>query len=83
VKHKIVQVPVDTAFLARIDAGAGFVKESRAQFVREACELRLKRLEDLEKERRYLAGYEKRPDNTVWAEVSADSLAAQLPDEEW
>ena len=82
-KQKIVQVPVDSVFLARIDTGAGSVKESRAQFVREACELRLKQLDDLEKERRYQTGYEKRPDDTVWAEVSADSLAERLPEEDW
>ena len=78
-----MQVPVEAAFLERIDTGAGIVRESRAQFVREACELRLKHLEDLEKERRYRVGYEKRPDDTVWAEVSADSLAAQLSQEDW
>jgi metal-responsive CopG/Arc/MetJ family transcriptional regulator len=83
VKPKIVQVPVDAAFLERIDTGAAIVKESRAQFVREACELRLKRLKNLEAERRYRAGYESVPDDPAWAQMSSAALADQLPEEDW
>ena len=83
-RSKIVQVPVDAEFLERVDTGAGLVKESRAEFFRQAAALRLRQLDDLEGERRYEDGYARCPDGDPgWAEASASFLAAQLPEEQW
>ena len=82
-KPKIVQVPVDETFLARIDKGASVLRESRAGFVREACEMRLRSLEEAEQERRYESGYERRPEDLDWAGMAAAELARRLKKETW
>ena len=82
-KTTVVQVPVDEAFLSRIDETAGLVSESRAEFMREACRQRLGRIADEELERRYVEGYRRRPEDDAWARSSAKLLSTALPDEEW
>ena len=82
-KPKIVQVPVDETFLARIDTGASVLRESRAGFVRAACEMRLQSLEEAERERLYEAGYERRPEDPDWAEMAAAELAGRVKKETW
>ncbi len=82
--RKIVQVPVDDRFLERIDGGASLVRESRAQFVRQACELRLRQLEEEAKEKQYEAGYIRQPeDDDQWTDAAAEVLWADLPKEKW
>ena len=48
---KIIQVPIEDDLLKRIDATAGIVAESRAAFIREACQQRLKTLQARELDR--------------------------------
>ena len=82
-KPKIVQVPVDENFLARIDTGASLLRESRAGFVRAACEMRLRSLEEAEKERLYESGYQRRPEDPEWADMAAAELARRVKKETW
>jgi hypothetical protein len=51
-----VQVPMDEDLLERIDATAGIVAESRAAFIRAACQQRLKNFEAKERDRLYMEG---------------------------
>jgi metal-responsive CopG/Arc/MetJ family transcriptional regulator len=80
---KIIQVPIDDGLLERIDATAGAVAESRAAFIREACKQRLKSFEAKELDRRYVEGYQKRPEELDWAEASVRLLSKRLPKEKW
>jgi metal-responsive CopG/Arc/MetJ family transcriptional regulator len=80
---KIIQVPIDDELLERIDASAGVVAESRAAFIREACEERLKSLQAKELDRLYVEGYRKRPEESDWAEASVKLLSKRLPKEKW
>ena len=80
---KIVQVPIEDDLLKRIDATAGVVAESRAAFIREACKQRLKSLQAKELDRRYLEGYQKKPEGLDWAEASVKLLSKRLPKEKW
>lgn len=80
---RLIQVPIDDSLLTRIDSGASVVRESRAEFVRQACEQRLRKLEDLAKDQQYEAGYRRIPDDEDWAKASADALATLLPREKW
>jgi metal-responsive CopG/Arc/MetJ family transcriptional regulator len=80
---KIIQVPIEENFLKRIDESAGDVAESRSAFIREACKLRLRDLEAKELERRYVAGYRKRPEETAWAKTGAKFLSRVLSKEKW
>ncbi len=80
---KIIQIPIEDGLLKRIDDTAGDVAESRSAFIREACKMRLKDLEARELERRYIAGYRKRPEETVWAKTGAKFLSRVLSLEKW
>lgn len=80
---KVIQVPIEDDLLERIDATAGVVAESRAAFIREACKLRLKSLEARELDRRYVAGYRKKPEDTAWAETGAKLLSRIVPRGKW
>lgn len=80
---KIIQVPIEDDLLKRIDATAGVVAESRAAFIREACQRRLKSLRAKELDRLYMAGHRRQPENLDWAESSAGLLSKRLPKEKW
>lgn len=80
---RIIQVPIEDELLTRIDETADAAAESRAAFIREACRLRLKKLETEELDRRYVEGYQKVPESTDWAEASAQLLSHALPEEKW
>ena len=80
---KIIQVPIEDDLLERIDASAGVVAESRAAFIREACQQRLKSLRAKESDRLYMEGYRSQPEDLDWAESSARLLSKRLPKEKW
>ena len=82
-RKRLIQVPIDDGLLTRIDSGASTLHESRAEFVRTSCEVRLTRLENEALDRRYRAGYAAVPEDQRWADVSAAWLAATLPKEKW
>jgi hypothetical protein len=81
--NKIIQVPIDEDLLKQIDATAGIVAESRAAFIREACQQRLKALRAKELDQLYIAGYQRRPESLDWAQSSAKLLSKRLPKEKW
>jgi metal-responsive CopG/Arc/MetJ family transcriptional regulator len=54
--NRIIQVPMEEELLKQIDATAGIVAESRAAFIREACQQRLKSLRSQELDRLYIEG---------------------------
>lgn len=80
---KIIQVPMEDDLLKRIDASAGVLAESRAAFIREACQQRLKSLQAKELDRLYMEGHRSRPEDLDWAESSAQLLSRRLPKEKW
>jgi len=80
---KVIQIPLESDLLERIDETAAAMATSRAAFIREACKLRLKSLATKKLDRRYAAGYQKRPEDTAWAETGAILLSQILPEEEW
>jgi metal-responsive CopG/Arc/MetJ family transcriptional regulator len=81
--NKIIQVPIEEELLKQIDETAGIVAESRAAFIREACQQRLKTLQNNELDRLYIEGHQSHPENLDWAESSAKLLAKRLPKEKW
>jgi metal-responsive CopG/Arc/MetJ family transcriptional regulator len=80
---KTIQIPIDADLLERIDASAAIVAENRATFIRQACQQRLKRLQDKKLDGAYTRGYKKIPENKEWAESSAKLLAIRLAKEKW
>jgi hypothetical protein len=80
---KIIQVPIEDDLLRRIDATAGAVAESRAAFIRAACEQRLKTMQAKELDRLYMEGHRRHPEDLEWAESSVKLLSKRLPKEKW
>jgi hypothetical protein len=68
-----VQVPMDEDLLERIDDTVGIVAESRAAFIRAACQQRLKNFEAKERDRLYMEGHQRHPEDLDWAESSAQT----------
>ena len=81
--NKIVQVPMEDELLKRIDATADIASESRAAFIRKACQPRQKTKHAEELDRLYIEGHQSRPENLDWAESSAKLLSRRLPKEKW
>ena len=82
-RKKIIQVPIEDELLKRIDASAGVVAESRAAFIRTACQQRLKSLQTKELDQLYMEGHRSQPEDLDWAESSARLLSKRLPKEKW
>jgi hypothetical protein len=82
-RNKIIQVPMEEELLEQIDTTAGIVAESRAAFIREACQQRLKSLHAMELDRLYIEGHRSHPEELSWAESSARLLSKRLPKEKW
>jgi hypothetical protein len=80
---RIIQVPIEDDLLKRIDASAGVVAESRAAFIRQACQQRLKSLQVKELDRVYIEGHRSQPEDLSWAESSVRLLSKRLPKEKW
>ena len=81
--NKVVQVPMEEKLLKQIDATTGIVSESRAAFIREARQQRLKSLRAKELDRLYIDGHQSHPEDLDWAESSANLLSKRLPKEKW
>ena len=82
-RKRIIQVPIEDDLLKRIDASAGVVAGSRAAFIREACQQRLKSLQAKELDRLYIEGHRSQPEDLDWAESAARLLSKRLPKEKW
>ncbi len=80
---KVIQVPIEAGLLSRIDDSARLVAESRAAFIREACERRLRELDAAQQDRRYVEGYRRTPESAAWARASTRLLPRILPREKW
>lgn len=80
---KIIQLPIESDLLVRIDETATALATSRTAFIHEACRLRVQSLATKNLDRRYVAGYRKIPEETQWAKTAATLLSQILPAEEW
>ena len=80
---RVIQVPMEEELLKEIDATAGIVAESRAAFIREACQQRLKNLRAEELDRLYIKGHQSHPEDIDWPRSSAKLLSKRLPKEKW
>jgi hypothetical protein len=70
-------------FLAEVDRLAKARGESRAAFIRCACEHFISELREQELEALYEQGYREHPEELVFAKVAADLAAETWPDEDW
>ncbi len=82
-KGTIVQVPVSSELLHKLDELSSQRGQSRAALIRQACESYLHQLETRRKEKTYVAGYRKCREGLAVAATQASLVAESLPDEDW
>jgi hypothetical protein len=83
VPYRIVQVPMDVRLLDAVDAAASRVAESRAAYIRAACQRRLRTEEAEALDRLYVEAYRRRPEKPAWGKLGAKLLARRLRDDAW
>lgn len=81
--QRIVQVPMSPQLIAAVDRLAQVREESRAAFVRRACEHLLDELHERELEAAYERGYLEQPEELEFAETTAQLAAETWPNEDW
>ena len=81
--YRIVQVPMDLRLLEAVDAAAAHLAESRAAYIRTACERRLRSEEAQALDRRYVEAYRRRPERPAWGKLGAKVLARRLRGDAW
>ena len=74
---KVIHVSMDDRLLREMNRKAKASRSARAGAIREACEKKIRRLEEDELERRYIEGYRRKPENPAWGEVGV-KLAAKV-----
>jgi len=80
---QIVQVPMSAQFVAEVDRLAQARGESRAAFVRRACEQFMRDLREQAMEAAYEQGYRDHPEALGFAEAAARVSAASWPEDDW
>jgi predicted transcriptional regulator len=70
-------------FIAQVDRFAKARRESRAAFIRRACEHFIEELREQELEAAYERGYREHPEELEFAEAAARLAAETWPSEDW
>lgn len=80
---KLVQVPMDDDLRTQLDTAADAQGKARAEVIREACRLYLRRLHREELKRRYIEGYRRVPEDVADLAGFIEAYAQVLPAEDW
>ncbi len=80
---KIIQVPIEDQLLNALDVHAQADKRSRADIIREACQLYLQRRHADDKERAYQEGYRRTPETPAIGQAQEAMLPYILNREVW
>lgn len=81
--RRIVQVPMSSQLIAEVDRLARARGQSRAAFIRRACEHFIEELREQELEAAYERGYREHPEELGFAEAAARLAAETWPGEDW
>ncbi len=82
-KRKIIQVPIDEDLLVELDELSKKEERSRADLIREACRRYLRALEEQQREREYIEGYTRFPEDPASGEAQLAMIADVLSPEDW
>ena len=80
---KVIQVPVDEELLIALNQTSRKQNKARAEFIREACECYLEKVESEELDRLYQKGYENLPEESGLGEAQIAIAGEILPGESW
>ena len=80
---KVIHVPMEDTLCRALDDLSKKKNRSRAEVIREACLLYLRRLEEERLDAEYQEGYRRIPENTALGQAQEAMAAAVLEPEEW
>ncbi len=80
---RVIQVPMEKELLEALDLLSRAEGRSRADLIREACRLYLRRMEQERLDREYIEGYVRVPEGLALSEAQAALAGQVLPEEEW
>ena len=80
---KIIQVPVEIELLYSLDRLSARQGKARAELIREACKMYLTKIENEEKDKQYIRGYRKIPEDSAMSDAQAAVAGQVLAPEEW
>lgn len=80
---KVIQVPMEDDLCRALDTLSKKKHRSRAEVIREACLLYLRRLEEERLNAEYQEGYRRIPENTALGQAQEAMAAEVLEPEEW
>ena len=80
---KVIQVPVDKEVLNCLDRVSAKQQRARAELIREACLIYLRKVEEEEMDKIYCRGYGRIPENEDIGQSQAASTGSVLLQERW
>ena len=80
---KTIPVPMGEDLLTKVNEKMRLGFKNRSVFIREACKYFIKSLEEREKEKAYIRGYRKFPEETQMAKVSSKLSSQIMSREKW
>ena len=80
---QIIQVPVEESLLNALNAASKKRRQSRSEFIREACQQQLKQVELEQMDEIYRKGYEQQPEEPALGQVQATLAGHILSLESW
>ncbi|MDR5703940.1 MAG: ribbon-helix-helix protein, CopG family [Armatimonadota bacterium] len=81
--RKVIQVPMEEELLRVLDAMCQKKGRRRAEIIREACRMYLRRVEEESMEEAYIEGYQRFPEEPHLGEAQAAVADQVLALEEW
>ena len=80
---RVIQVPMDEGLLKAVNERAKLRRSTRSALIREACQEYLYRIEQEALERKYVEGYQRKPESPLVGKLGEKMAREVWPEEAW
>ena len=80
---RVIQVPMDEGLLKAVNERAKSRRSTRSALIREACQEYLYKIERKALERKYVEGYQRRPESPLVGKLGEKMAGEVWPEETW
>jgi hypothetical protein len=80
---RVIQVPMDEGLLKAVNERAKSRRSTRSALIREACAEYLHKLEQEALERKYVEGYQRKPESPLVGKLGEKMAREVWPEEAW
>ena len=80
---RVIQVPMDEDLLKAVNGRAKLRRSTRSALIREACREYLYRIEQGALERKYVEGYQRKPESPLVGKLGERMAQEVWPEEAW